>query len=236
MVGRHSRPTSTPTVKVRTLMEIGRLISGTATALRYLVWLDSKPAPTISRNKSQECSPKLCETCGFLFRFSIRNHKKTNLDNFFFRGNFSIKIETKNVIDTLEIARLKYPGSQNSLDVLCKRFNINNSKRDRHSALTDCHLLREVYINLLDQKAPKLNLESSGVINSKFNSNARKNNNISRKIIKLSDDELELHKKYLQSQLSKNNYNWLFFLSLYIFSKSTSFMILMFFIPACENK
>ena len=116
-------------------------------------------------------------------------------------------IDKKNVIDTLEIARIKYPGSQNSLDALCKRFNIDNSKREKHNALIDCHLLKEIYFNLLDQKELKLNLESSGVINSKFNSNARKNNNISRKIIKLSDDELELHKKYLQSQLPKNNYN-----------------------------
>ena len=116
-------------------------------------------------------------------------------------------IDKKNVIDTLEIAREKYPGSQNSLDALCKRFNIDNSKREKHNALIDCHLLKEIYVNLLDQKEPKLNLESSGVINSKFNSNATKNNNISRKIIKLRDDELELHKKYLQSQLPKNNYN-----------------------------
>ena len=116
-------------------------------------------------------------------------------------------INKTNVIDTLEIARSKYPGSQNSLDALCKRFNIDNSKREKHNALIDCHLLKEIYFNLLDQKELKLNLESSGVINSKFNSNARKNNNISRKIIKLSDDELELHKKYLQSQLPKNNYN-----------------------------
>ena len=116
-------------------------------------------------------------------------------------------IDIKNVIDTLEIARSKYPGSQNSLDALCKRFNIDNSKREKHNALIDCHLLKEIYFNLLDQKELKLNLESSVVINSKFNSNARKNNNISRKIIKLSDDELELHKKYLQSQLPKNNYN-----------------------------
>ena len=116
-------------------------------------------------------------------------------------------IDKTNVIDTLEIARSKYPGSQNSLDALCKRFNIDNSKRGKHNALIDCHLLKEIYFNLLDQKELKLNLESSGVINSKFNSNARKNNNISRKIIKLSDDELELHKEYLQSQLPKNNYN-----------------------------
>ena len=116
-------------------------------------------------------------------------------------------INKKDVVDTLEIARSKYPGSQNSLDALCKRFNIDNSKRDKHNALMDCHLLREVYVNLLDQKEPKLNLESSGIIYSKFNYQTRKNNHASRKTIKLSDDELKLHKKYLQSHLPKNNYN-----------------------------
>ena len=78
-----------------------------------------------------------------------------------------LKLETidkKNVIDTLEIARAKYPGSQNSLDALCKRFNVDNSKREKHSALIDCHLLKEIYVNLLDQKAPKLNLESNEII------------------------------------------------------------------------
>ena len=114
--------------------------------------------------------------------------------------------DKKNVVDTLEIARSKYPGSQNSLDALCKRFNIDNSRREKHNALIDCHLLKEVYVNLLDEKEPKLNLESSGSIDLKFNE-AKKNNNLSRKIIELSDDELNLHKKYLQSQLPKNNYN-----------------------------
>ena len=116
-------------------------------------------------------------------------------------------INKENVIDTLEIARSKYPGSQNSLDALCKRFNIDNSKREKHNALIDCHLLKEVYVNLLDQKEPKLNLESSGIIDSKFDYNTRKNNNILRKTIKLSDNELKLHKEYLQLQLTKNNYN-----------------------------
>ena len=116
-------------------------------------------------------------------------------------------IDKKNVIDTLEIARSKYPGSQNSLDALCKRFNIDNSKREKHNALVDCYLLKEAYINLLDQKEPKLDLESNAIGDLKFSHNTGKNNNVSRKIIKLSDDELKLHKKYLQSQLPKNNHN-----------------------------
>ena len=116
------------------------------------------------------------------------------------------EIDGKDVIDTLEIARSKFPGAQNSLDALCKRFNIDNSKREKHNALIDCNLLKEVYINLLDQKEPKLNLESSEIINPKFNDNVYKNN-ISRKIIKISDEEIQLHKKYLQSSLKKNYYN-----------------------------
>ena len=116
-------------------------------------------------------------------------------------------IDTKNVIDTLEMARSKYPGSQNSLDALCKRFNIDNSKREKHNALVDCYLLKEIYVNLLDQKEPKLDLKSDAIADLKFSYNTRKDNNMSRKVIKLSDNELKLHKKYLQLQLPKNNYN-----------------------------
>ena len=116
-------------------------------------------------------------------------------------------IDKTNVIDTLEIARSKYPGSQNSLDALCKRFNIDNSRREKHSALIDCNLLKEVYVNLLDQKAPKLNLERSGIVDLKFDYKNNSKKNMLRKIVKLNDDELKLHKKYLQSQLPKNNFN-----------------------------
>ena len=113
-------------------------------------------------------------------------------------------INKENVIDTLEIARAKYPGSQNSLDALCKRFNIDNSKREKHNALIDCHLLKEVYINLLDQKMPKLNLESSEITGVKYNGEISKNNNISRKIIKPSKEEVQLHKEFLKSIFKKN--------------------------------
>ena len=116
-------------------------------------------------------------------------------------------INKDNVIDTLEIARSKHPGSQNSLDALCKRYNVDNSRREKHSALSDCHLLKEVYVNLLGQKEPKLNLESEGIVEQKLNYNNKKNNNTLRKIIKPNDHELELHQKYLRSHLAKNNYN-----------------------------
>ena len=116
-------------------------------------------------------------------------------------------IDKKNVIDTLELARQKYPGSQNSLDALCKRFNIDNSKRDKHSAILDCHLLKEVYINLIDQKEPKLDLDTNKSINIKYKDAAVTKNKSSDKIIKPSNEELELHTKYLKSSLPKNYYN-----------------------------
>ena len=115
-------------------------------------------------------------------------------------------IEKKNIIDTLEVSRQKYPGAQNSLDALCRRFNIDNSKREKHNALIDCHLLKEVYVNLLDQKEPKLNLENSENINESIDDNLGKKNKVEKKIIKLTDEELNLHKNYLKSQLHKNHY------------------------------
>ena len=124
--------------------------------------------------------------------------------------NFELKklnknaIDRKNVIDTLEIARQKYPGAQNSLDALCKKFNIDNSKRTKHSALIDCELLKEVYINLVDQKEPKLNLENSEILNIKSNSDVKNVYNKKRKIVKPSNEELKLHQSYIKQQLKKN--------------------------------
>ena len=116
-------------------------------------------------------------------------------------------INKNNIIDTLEIARLKYPGSQNSLDALCKRFNIDNSKREKHNALIDCQLLKEVYINLIDQKEPKLNLKNTEILDLGLKNNFIKKNSDSRKIVKPSSVELELHKNYLKSYLQKNFYD-----------------------------
>ena len=116
-------------------------------------------------------------------------------------------IDTQNVIDTLEIARQKYPGSQNSLDALCKRFNIDNSIRKKHNALVDCQLLKEVYINLVDQKEPKLNLENDKILDSKFENQINKKKNNSKIIVKPYNDELKLHRNYLKSSLQKNYFD-----------------------------
>ena len=105
--------------------------------------------------------------------------------------NGNKKIENK-IIDTLVLARNKFPGSAVSLDALCKRFRIDNSKRTQHTALIDCDLLAKVYINLIDQKEPTFNLEEAQYTNSSSNNN--KNINYFKKIIKPSDDELLMHR------------------------------------------
>ena len=108
------------------------------------------------------------------------------------------------VIDTLSIAREKFPGSSVSLDALCKRFRIDNSKRIHHTALVDCDLLTKVYINLIDQKEPTLNFQ-----NDKHDDQKIKINKFSyyKKVVSPSKDELEKHKKYLKNNLKKNFFN-----------------------------
>ena len=115
------------------------------------------------------------------------------------------EIKKEMVIDTLELARSKHPGTSNSLDALCRRYNIDLSRRTKHNALLDCELLREVYINLIDVKEPRLifteentekNLTNDTKINKKY----------SKIIIKPSDEELNEHSKFLKKELKKNYY------------------------------
>ena len=111
------------------------------------------------------------------------------------------KINKQLVIDSLEFARNKFPGSSNSLDALCKRFNVDLSRRTKHNALLDCELLREVYINLLDVKEPKFNLS-----NYPSPQNISKAKDYSKSIVKISEAELKKHKEFLKSELKKNFY------------------------------
>ena len=111
------------------------------------------------------------------------------------------KINKKLVIDSLEVARNKYPGSSNSLDALCKRFNVDLTRREKHNALLDCELLREVYINLLDAKEPKFNLS-----NNPSEQNINKAKDYSKSIVKISEAELKKHKEFLKNELKKNFY------------------------------
>ena len=114
------------------------------------------------------------------------------------------KISKNNVIDTLEIARNKFPGSGISLDALCKRFRIDNSKREKHTALIDCELLAKVYINLIDQKEPIFQFQKE--IIKKENKN-KEEIVYSKKIIKPSKQELENHKEFMKKEFKRNFFN-----------------------------
>ena len=111
------------------------------------------------------------------------------------------KINKKLVIDSLEVARNKFPGTSNSLDALCKRFNIDLSRRTKHNALLDCELLREAYINLLDAKEPKFNLS-----NSVSGMNIKKAKDYNKTVVKISEAEIKKHKDFIKSELKKNFY------------------------------
>ncbi len=178
-------------------------------------------------NPERKVSEKALETHGYTDEF-LSNKKKFReiADDFllYIKGkkliihnaefdlshlNNELKIAGKNlikneIIDTVVLAREKFPGSSNSLDALCKRYRIDNSKREKHTALIDCDLLSKVYINLIDQKEPKLNF------NSEVNEiNKTMNTNISyfKKVIKPNEKEIENHKQYLKTHLKKNFFN-----------------------------
>ena len=104
------------------------------------------------------------------------------------------------VVDTLELARNKFPGSGISLDALCKRFRIDNSRRIKHSALIDCELLSKVYINLLDQKEPIFDFQYNELSKQSF----KKANTYSKKIIKPTEKELSEHKEFIKKNLKRN--------------------------------
>jgi DNA polymerase-3 subunit epsilon len=119
-------------------------------------------------------------------------------------GKKSINISR--VVDTLEIAREKFPGSQISLDALCKKFRIDSSKREKHSAVKDCELLAKVYVNLMDEKEPSLDFSGDKIL--KY---AKQKQNViikySKKIVKPTAEEIKLHKDFLKKELKKNYFN-----------------------------
>lgn len=115
------------------------------------------------------------------------------------------KLNRENTIDTLALARDKFPGSPTSLDALCKRYRIDNSNRTQHTALIDCDLLAKVYINLLDQKEPTLNFKNED--NEKKIIKSSDLNKYYKKVIKPTEEEFLLHKEYLKRSLKKNFFN-----------------------------
>ena len=115
-------------------------------------------------------------------------------------------IEKERVIDTLRLAREKFPGSAINLDSLCKRFRIDNTKRKKHNALLDCELLAKVYINLIGQKEPTLDFAKQ----TKNETNIKKKNQLikySKKIVQLTSEEIQLHKNFLKNDMKKNFFN-----------------------------
>ena len=112
------------------------------------------------------------------------------------------KLDAEKVIDTLALARDKFPGSPVSLDALCKRYRIDNSKRTQHTALIDCDLLAKVYINLLDQKEPTLNFQNQD--NEKSTINTNQVNAHYKNVIEPTQEEIKLHNDYLKTTLKKN--------------------------------
>ena len=175
-------------------------------------------------NPERKVSEKALETHGYTDEFlSDKKKFKEIADDFllYIKGkkliihnaefdlshlNNELKIAGKDlinneIIDTVVLARDKFPGSSNSLDALCKRYRIDNSKREKHTALIDCDLLSKVYINLIDQKEPKLNF-----INDISENNQALKTNISyfKKVIKPSEEEKRNHEQYLKTNLKKN--------------------------------
>ena len=116
-----------------------------------------------------------------------------------------LEFKKDNIIDSLEVARNKFPGTSNSLDALCRRFNIDLSRRAKHNALLDCELLREVYINLLDAKEPKLIFSNDNLDRGLKNRNDIKKD-YCKIVIKPTEEELKLHKEFLKKELKKNYY------------------------------
>ena len=114
------------------------------------------------------------------------------------------KIDIKNTLDTLEVARDKFPGSGTSLDALCKKFRIDNSKREKHTALIDCELLYKVYINLFNQKEPSLDFRSDNEKVLKFDK--KRSKEYFKGLVVPSSEELKDHKNFIKNSLKKNNF------------------------------
>ena len=176
-------------------------------------------------NPERKVSDKAFEVHGYTDEFLSKQNKFSNIKDEFLsfiknkrliihNADFDIahidneltlcgqnKIENE-IVDTLVLARNKFPGSQVSLDALCKRYRIDNSKREKHTALIDCDLLSKVYINLIDQKEPTLNfIQDENEIKSNIS-----NLGYFKKIIKPTPEERKNHQEYLKNNLKKNFY------------------------------
>ena len=175
-------------------------------------------------NPERKVSEKALETHGYTDEFlSDKKKFKEIADDFllYIKGkkliihnaefdlshlNNELKIAGKDlinneIVDTVVLARDKFPGSSNSLDALCKRYRIDNSKREKHTALVDCDLLSKVYINLIDQKEPKLNFNNETSDNNQV---LKTNISYFKKVVKPTEEEKRNHEQYLKNNLRKN--------------------------------
>ena len=175
-------------------------------------------------NPERKVSEKALETHGYTDQFlSDKKKFKEIADDFllYIKGkkliihnaefdlshlNNELKIAGKDlinneIVDTVVLARDKFPGLSNSLDALCKRYRIDNSKREKHTALIDCDLLSKVYINLIDQKEPKLNFSNETSDNNQV---LKKNISYFKKVVKPTEEEKRNHEQYLKTNLKKN--------------------------------
>jgi DNA polymerase III subunit epsilon len=178
-------------------------------------------------NPERKVSEKALEVHGYTDEFLSNKKKFSDIVNeflFFIEGkkliihnaefdlshlNNELGILSKNkikneVVDTLILARDKFPGSSISLDALCKRYRIDNSKRTQHTALIDCDLLAKVYINLIDQKEPTLDFKDAGL---KTNSVSDRKVDYFKKVVTVSTLEIKDHNKFLKNNLKKNYFN-----------------------------
>ena len=175
-------------------------------------------------NPDRKVSEKALETHGYTDEFLIDKKRfKEIADDFlsYIKGkkliihnaefdlshlNNELKIAGKDlinneIVDTVVLARDKFPGSSNSLDALCKRYRIDNSKREKHTALIDCDLLSKVYINLIDQKEPKLNFNNETSDNNQV---LKTNISYFKKVVKPTEEEKRNHEQFLKNNLRKN--------------------------------
>ena len=178
-------------------------------------------------NPERKVSEKALEVHGYTDEFLAKQKKFSDIGNHFLDfikdkrliihnadfdlGHLNNELEilgkkklNNEVVDTLILARDKFPGSPVSLDALCKRYRVDNSKRTQHTALIDCDLLAKVYINLIDQKEPKLNFQNAGNEKEEIS-----NSNVTyfKKVVLPSKDEIKRHKEYLNQHLKKNYFN-----------------------------
>ena len=174
-------------------------------------------------NPERKVSEKALEVHGYTDEFLLKQKKFLDIVNEFLEFiknkrliihnaefdlshlNNELKLAGKDkihneVVDTLILARNKFPGSSISLDALCKKYRIDNSERVQHTALVDCNLLAKVYINLIDQKEPTLDFKTSNI----KNENKHEKIMYNKKIISPSSEELDNHRQYLKSNLKKN--------------------------------